>query len=131
MNIPNSEKLVDETCIYSVNVQIDFPEEWGNPGAIVDMINGDRLHNEIDNNFDWLIKISNPSDDLAYVKNISNGFDVFCIRVCITFDGDIELLKRVVKTVQYTVYHSYMMISYRKRQRAKLSKKFNNATLVN
>ena len=133
MNISNNEKHSDDflSDVYAANVQLDFPKEWGNPCVVVDLVQGDRLHDEIHTNFRRWITVSNHNhseNNIGYIEDISNGFDVYDVRACVQFDGDIDLLRRTVEAMRKALHQSYMQISYRKRRRAKFSKKSRKTT---
>lgn len=132
MNMSKNEKPVKEhsddflSDVYAANVQLNFPEEWGDPRVIVDLVQCDRLHDEVYANFMKWVKQRNSESvalDIGYIEDITNGFDTSDIRVCVQFDGDIDLLRRTVEAMRKALHPSYMQISYRKRRKAKFSKK--------
>lgn len=111
--------------VYSVNVILEFPAEWGNFFQIIDSVNGYALHDVVYQNFERWMSLTNqqlPPNDLGHMEDLCNGFDTNTVRVCVQIDGDMDVLSRTVEAMEKALHRAYMDIPYRKRKLAKGTK---------
>ena len=113
-----------EHTVYAVDVQFDFPEEWGNPLTIVNSVEILTLHYVVWERFSKWINLANQnqapnSNSLAHMKDLCNGFDTHSIRVAVQIDGDMELLQHTIKAMKRELHRAYMSVHHSKRKLAK------------
>jgi hypothetical protein len=107
--------------IYSVDVQLNFPPEWGNVFQLIDVVDGLALHDVIWRNFARWISLSNQGlceEKIAHIEDLTNGFDTHGVRASVANESW-ELTDKTIEAMEKALRRAYMEIPYRKRKLAK------------
>jgi hypothetical protein len=110
--------------ITGVSIQLDFPEEWGDPTAIVDKAGGDSLHDVLWSEVDFHIRNVNSiwkTVNLAAIQDETNGFDVGSIRLNISHFESEDELNRTIEWCEERLHHAYYNLSDHKQRLAKVN----------
>lgn len=101
-------KHSDKIC--GINVQLAFPESWGDPTTIIDLQWGKSLSDVIHEKFGKWIDEYNENVKNCWMTNTSNGFDVDTVCATIDCNGNLDAVDATIGLIEQQLIRFYESI---------------------